>query len=97
MPLGINTLQMMRKFIPMLFRRQTDQLLIEEAEKIFCKSLGTEPTLEESRPVAQTEMTTLPTNKVGSKRNRMGSYTKEEKPSIDFSLGFVLTGECHEL
>jgi len=97
MPLGINTLQMMRKFIPMLFRRQTDQLLIEEAEKIFCNSLGTEPTLEESRPVAQTEMTTLPTNKVGSKRNRMGSYTKEEKPSIDFSLGFVLTGECHEL
>ena len=72
-------------------------MLIKEAEKIFCKSLGTEPTLEESRPVAQTEMTTLPTNKVGSKRNRMGSYTKEEKPSIDFSLGFVLTGECHEL
>ena len=27
----------------------------------------------------------------------MVSYTKEEKPCIDFSLGFVLPGECHQL
>ena len=53
--------------------------------------------MEGNFPVALEEMTTSPINKVGSKTNQMVSYTKQEKPQVDFSLGFVLPGECFEL
>ena len=53
--------------------------------------------MEGSILVAPQEMTTTPINKVGSKTNRMIPYTKQEKPQVDFSLGFALPGECFEL
>ena len=68
------------------------------AEETFSNNLGEEPTtMEGNFPVALEEMTTSPINKVGSKTNQMVSYTKQEKPQVDFSLGFALPGECFEL
>ena len=77
---------------------QADQAIIEVAEETFSNNLGEEPTtMEGNFPVALEEMTTSPINKVGSKTNQMVSYTKQEKPQVVFSLGFVLPGECFEL
>ena len=77
---------------------QTDQAIIEVAEETFSNNLGEELTTREANfPVALEEMTISPINKVGSKTNQIVPYTKEEKPQVDFSLGFVLPGECFEL
>ena len=82
----------------MLFRRLADQAIIEVAEETFSNNLGEEPTTREGNfPVALEEMNMSPINKVESKTNQMVSYTKREKPQVDFSLGFVLPGECFEL
>ena len=57
------------------------------AEETFSNNLGEEPTtMEGNFPVALEEMTTSPINKVGSKTNQMVSYTKQEKPQVDFLL-----------
>ena len=82
----------------MLFRSLLDQAIIEVAEETFSNNLGEEPTTREGNfPVALEEMTMSPINKVESKTNQMVSYTKREKPQVDFSLGLVLPGKCFEL